>query len=109
MPVIPKEMTNDVEEVLSSHQMTQKLPKPKNLQPIEKIYGTPQPIIRFGHIDTHQLPYNMRRDYWQQQWIDKQYVKAELSFTYETGEIPARMDAEIPFFTTQKNGKRYQQ
>ena len=31
MPVIPKEMTNDVEEVLSSHQMTQKLPKPKNL------------------------------------------------------------------------------
>lgn len=109
MPVIPKEMTNDVEEVLSSHQMTQKLPKPKNLQPIEKIYGTPQPIIRFGHIDTHQLPYNMRRDYWQQQWIDKQYVKAELSFAYETGEIPARMDAEIPFFTTQKNGKRYQQ
>lgn len=109
MPVIPKEMTNDVEEVLSSHQMTQKLPKPKNLQPIEKIYGTPQPIIRFGHIDTHQLPYNMRRDYWQQQWIDKQYVKAELSFAYETGEISARMDAEIPFFTTQKNGKRYQQ
>ena len=109
MPVIPKEMTNDVEEVLSSHQITQKLPKPKNLQPIEKIYGTPQPIIRFGHIDTHQLPYNMRRDYWQQQWIDKQYVKAELSFAYETGEIPARMDAEIPFFTTQKNGKRYQQ
>ena len=40
----------------------------------------------------------MRRDYWQQQWIDKQYVKAELSFTYETGEIPARMDAEIPFY-----------
>ena len=109
MPVIPKAMANDVAEVLSSHQMTQKLPKPKNLQPIEKIYGTPQPIIRFGHIDTHQLPYNMRRDYWQQQWIDKQYVKAELSFTYETGEIPARMDAEIPFFTTQKNGKRYQQ
>lgn len=109
MPVIPKEMTNDIEEVLSSHQITQKLPKPKNLQPIEKIYGTPQPIIRFGHIDTQQLPYNMRRDYWQQQWIDKQYVKAELSFTYETGEIPARMDAEIPFFTTQKNGKRYQQ
>ena len=109
MPVIPKEMTNDVEEVLSSHQITQKLPKPKNLQPIEKIYGTPQPIIRFGHIDTQQLPYNMRRDYWQQQWIDKQYVKAELSFAYETGEIPARMDAEIPFFTTQKNGKRYQQ
>ena len=109
MPVIPKEMTNDVEEVLSSHQITHKLPKPKNLQPIEKIYGTPQPIIRFGHIDTQQLPYNMRRDYWQQQWIDKQYVKAELSFTYETGEIPARMDAEIPFFTTQKNGKRYQQ
>ncbi|MBD3726537.1 MAG: heavy metal resistance protein CzcA [Moraxella osloensis] len=109
MPVIPKEMTNDVEEVLSSHQITHKLPKPKNLQPIEKIYGTPQPIIRFGHIDTHQLPYNMRRDYWQQQWIDKQYVKAELSFAYETGEIPARMDAEIPFFTTQKNGKRYQQ
>ncbi|RVU81302.1 heavy metal resistance protein CzcA [Leucothrix sargassi] len=109
MPVIPKEMTNDVEEVLSSHQITQTLPKPKNLQPIEKIYGTPQPIIRFGHIDTHQLPYNMQRDYWQQQWIDKQYVKAELSFTYETGEIPARMDAEIPFFTTQKNGKRYQQ
>ena len=59
MPVIPKEMTNDIEEVLSSHQITQKLPKPKNLQPIEKIYGTPQPIIRFGHIDTHQLPYNM--------------------------------------------------
>ena len=109
MPVIPKAMANDVAEVLSSHQMTQKLPKPKNLQPIEKIYGTPQPIIRFGHIDTHQLPYNMRRDYWQQQWIDKQYVKAELSFAYETGEIPARMDAEIPFFTTQKNGKRYQQ
>lgn len=109
MPVIPKEMTNDIEEVLSSHQITQKLPKPKNLQPIEKIYGTPQPIIRFGHIDTHQLPYNMRRDYWQQQWIDKQYVKAELSFAYETGEISARMDAEIPFFTTQKNGKRYQQ
>ena len=109
MPVIPKAMANDVAEVLSSHQMTQKLPKPKNLQPIEKIYGTPQPIIRFGHIDTQQLPYNMRRDYWQQQWIDKQYVKAELSFAYETGEIPARMDAEIPFFTTQKNGKRYQQ
>lgn len=109
MPVIPKAMANDVAEVLSSHQMTQKLPKPKNLQPIEKIYGTPQPIIRFGHIDTHQLPYNMRRDYWQQQWIDKQYVKAELSFAYETGEISARMDAEIPFFTTQKNGKRYQQ
>lgn len=59
MPVIPKAMANDVAEVLSSHQMTQKLPKPKNLQPIEKIYGTPQPIIRFGHIDTHQLPYNM--------------------------------------------------
>ena len=102
MPVIPKAMANDVAEVLSSHQMTQKLPKPKNLQPIEKIYGTPQPIIRFGHIDTQQLPYNMRRDYWQQQWIDKQYVKAELSFAYETGEIPARMDAEIPFFATQK-------
>ena len=50
----------------------------------------------------------MRRDYWQQQWIDKQYVKAELSFNYETGEIPARMDAEIPFLLP-KNGKRYQQ
>lgn len=109
MPVIPKAMANDVAEVLSSHQITHKLPKPKNLQPIEKIYGTLQPIIRFGHIDTQQLPYNMRRDYWQQQWIDKQYVKAELSFAYETGEIPARMDAETPFFTTQKNGKRYQQ
>ena len=109
MPVIPKAIANDVAEVLSSHQITHKLPKPKNLQPIEKIYGTLQPIIRFGHIDTQQLPYNMRRDYWQQQWIDKQYVKAELSFAYETGEIPARMDAETPFFTTQKNGKRYQQ
>ena len=43
----------------------------------------------------------MRRDYWQQQWIDKQYVKAELSFGYETGEIPAEWTLKS-HFTTQK-------
>ena len=48
MPVIPKEMTNDVEEVLSSHQITQILPKSSNTQPIEEAHDTPQPIIRFG-------------------------------------------------------------
>lgn len=109
MPSIPKDLVTDVEQVLSNSQATQQLPKPKNAQPIDNIYGTPQPIIRFGSIDTNQLPYNMRRDYWQQQWIDKHYVKAELSFAYETGEIPARMDAKTAFFITKKNGKRFRQ
>lgn len=109
MPSIPKDLVTDVEQVLSNSQATQKLPKPKNAQPIDNVYGTPQPIIRFSNIDTRQLPYGMRRDYWQQQWIDKHYVKAELSFAYETGEILARMNAETAFFMSQKNGKRFRQ
>ena len=36
MPVIPKAMANDVAEVLSSHQMTQKLPKPKTCNRLKK-------------------------------------------------------------------------
>ncbi len=109
MPSIPKDLLTDVQEVLSSHHTTEKLPKSAHAKPVEEIHGTPEPIIRFGSIDKRQLPFDMKKDYWQGQWIDKHYVKAELVFAYETGEITARMDADTPFFATHKDGKRYRQ
>jgi len=39
MPLIPKAMANDVVELLASHQITQKLLKPKNVQLIENSNG----------------------------------------------------------------------
>lgn len=109
MPVIPKQLVNEVDDVLSSHKITQKLPKPKSVQPIEDVHGISQPIIRFSSIDERYLPWQMKKVLWQEQWIDKKFVKAELFFSYKTGEIPARMGAETEFFTTRYQGKRYHQ
>lgn len=109
MPVIPKQLVNEVDDVLSSHKITQKLPKPKSVQPIEDVHSISQPIIRFSSIDERYLPWQMKKVLWQEQWIDKKFVKAELVFSYKTGEIPARTGAETEFFTTRYQGKRYHQ
>lgn len=106
MPVIPKEMTNDVEEVLSSHQITQTLPKPSNTQPIEEAHGTPQPIIRFGDASDVILITQTKKYDWHNYKISKQYVKAELSFGYQAGEIQADYRQPTKMFFDQKNGQR---
>lgn len=106
MPVIPKEMANDVEEVLSSHQITQILPKSSNTQPIEEAHDTPQPIIRFGDASDVILITQTKKYDWHNYKISKQYVKAELSFGYQAGEIQADYRQPTKIFFDQKNGQR---
>lgn len=94
MPDLPSTLMPEFEKLTHQYSDVQNLPQPESIQHIDVLEGSPQPILRFGVLDTFD---------WK--WVES--VCAEIEFSYAGGRIKAGTSGDS--FIGEQHGKMVRQ
>lgn len=90
MPDLPSMLLPEFEQLTHQYSDVKNLPRPESIQHIDVLEGSPQPILRFGVLDTFD-------------WKLEESVCAEIEFSYAGGRIKAGTSGDS--FIGEQHGK----